>query len=96
MGVPTMGQVRTWAALEVHATKVVAAAVDSDSGELQIKRLPGQTRRVVEFCTTLPAPVRVAYEAGPTGFGLARELETAESSAWWQRPARSSALRRIG
>jgi len=27
-----------------------------------------------EFCAALPRPVRVAYEAGPTGYGLAREL----------------------
>src|SRR5437588_3640606 len=26
------------------------------------------------FCTALPGPVRVTYEAGPTGYGLAREL----------------------
>jgi hypothetical protein len=26
------------------------------------------------FCAGLPGPVRVAYEAGPTGYGLAREL----------------------
>ena len=29
---------------------------------------------MAEFCAGLPAPVRVAYEAGPTGFGLARAL----------------------
>jgi hypothetical protein len=29
----------------------------------------------VQFCAGLPGPVRVAYEAGPTGFGLARALE---------------------
>jgi transposase len=28
--------------------------------------------RVVEFLATLPGPVRAVYEAGPTGFGLAR------------------------
>jgi transposase len=26
------------------------------------------------LCAGLPGPVRVAYEAGPTGYGLAREL----------------------
>ena len=40
-------------------------------------RLPGSTRETVEFCRALPAPVKVAYEAGPTGFGLARELAAA-------------------
>jgi hypothetical protein len=29
----------------------------------------------VRFCAGLPGPVRVVYEAGPTGFGLARALE---------------------
>ena len=32
MGVPTVGQVRTWAGLDVHAAKVVAAVVDLGVG----------------------------------------------------------------
>jgi transposase len=32
---------------------------------------------VVAFCAGLPGPIRVAYEAGPTGFGLARALHAA-------------------
>jgi transposase len=35
------------------------------------------TAEVVAFCAGLPAPARVAYEAGPTGFGLARALAAA-------------------
>ena len=70
-----MGQVKTWAGLDVHAAKVVAAIADAESGELRVQRLPGQTRRIVEFCAGLAAPVNVSYEAGPTGFGLARALE---------------------
>ncbi len=69
-----MAQVRSWAGLDVHASKVVAATVDSESGELRIGRLSGRTSEVVEFCAGLPGPTRVAYEAGPTGFGLARAL----------------------
>lgn len=72
-----MGQVKTWAGLDVHAAKVLAAIVDADSGELRVQRLPGSTGKVVEFCAELTAPVSVSYEAGPTGFGLARALETA-------------------
>ena len=45
----------------------------------------------MEFCAALPGPARVAYEAGPTGFGLARALQAAGSSAWSRRRARSSA-----
>ncbi len=74
MGVPTVGQVKTWVGLDVHAAKVVAAIADAESGELRIQRLGGQTRQVVALCEELPAPVKVAYEAGPTGFALARAL----------------------
>jgi transposase len=72
-----MAQVRSWAGLDVHAAKVLAATMDSRSGELVVRRLPGATGEVVAFCAGLPGPVRVAYEAGPTGFGLARALEAA-------------------
>jgi hypothetical protein len=52
--------------------------VDWESGELRARRLSGCTSEVVEFCAGLPGPTRVAYEAGPTGFTLARALEDAD------------------
>jgi len=70
-------KVRTWVGLDVHATKVVACVVDAESGELGVHHLPGETAKVLESCAGLPAPVRAAYEAGPTGFGLARALQAA-------------------
>ena len=72
-----MGQARTIVGLDVHAAKVVAAIVDAESGELRTQRLGGSTQGVVEFCAALPRPARVAFEAGPTGFGLARKLGAA-------------------
>ena len=72
-----MAKVRTWVGLDVHAAKVVAVTVDGESGELRAHRLSGQTAEVVAFCAGLAAPTRVAYEAGPTGFGLARALQAA-------------------
>jgi transposase len=77
MGVPTMGQAKTFAGLDVHAAKVVAAIVDAESGELCTQRLSGRAQSVVEFCAALPRPARVTFEAGPTGFGLARRLSAA-------------------
>jgi transposase len=76
-GVPIMAKVRSWAGLDVHAAKVIACVVDGESGEMTVHRLPGDTRAVVAFCAGLPGPVRVAYEAGPTGYGLARVLVAA-------------------
>ena len=76
-----MAEVRSWSGLDVHASKVVAVTVDGVSGELGVCRLPGDVGAVVQFCAGLPGPVRVAYEAGPTGFVLARALEQAGCSA---------------
>jgi transposase len=69
-----VAQVRSWVGLDVHARKVVAAVVDRETGELAVRWLSGETAEVVAFCGGLPGPVRVAYEAGPTGFALARAL----------------------
>ncbi len=72
-----MAQVRSWVGLDVHAAKVLAATVDRETGELGVRRLSGKTAEVVAFCAGLAGPTRVAYEAGPTGFALARALQAA-------------------
>jgi transposase len=70
-------KVRSWAGLDVHARSVLAVTMDAETGELRTARLGGETAKVVGFCAGLPGPTRVAYEAGPTGYGLARALEAA-------------------
>jgi transposase len=71
---PAMAKARCLVGLDVHATKIVAAVLDAETGQLQMFGMSGETTKAVEFCAALPAPVRAAYEAGPTGYGLAREL----------------------
>jgi transposase len=70
-----MATARTLAGLDVHAAKIVAAVLDVESGELRSFRLPGDVTKAARFCSGLARPVRATYEAGPTGYGLARELE---------------------
>lgn len=67
---------RTSVGLDVHARSISASAIDAVTGELVETRLaPGdQYRAVLDWIGRLPGPVAVAYEAGPTGFGLARAL----------------------
>ena len=69
-----MAKARTLVGLDVHATKIVAAVLDAETGELQFFTLGGDVADAAGLCAGLPRAVRAAYEAGPTGYGLAREL----------------------
>jgi transposase len=70
-----MAKARSLVGLDVHATKIVAAVLDVETGELQYFGIGGGVGEAAGLCAGLPRPVRAAYEAGPTGYGLARELE---------------------
>ena len=63
--------------LDVHARSVVAGLIDDLTGELKITRAPHRTDEGVGWLGDLAGPVRVTYEAGPSGFGLARACEAA-------------------
>jgi len=62
----------SWVGLDVHARSVLAGVLDAGSGELRTLGVPAVSEQTVAWLKTLPQPVRVAYEAGPTGYGLAR------------------------
>ena len=62
----------SWVGLDVHARSVLASVLDARSGELRTQRVPAASGQTVTWLSSLPRPVRVAYEAGPTGYGLAR------------------------
>src|ERR687883_502423 len=70
-----MVKARTLVGLDVHAAKIVAAVLDVEAGEVRSFRLPGDVGEAVALCSGLARPVRVTYEAGPTGYGFARALE---------------------
>ncbi|RPF28099.1 MULTISPECIES: IS110 family transposase [Georgenia] len=63
--------------LDVHARSISASALDLTTGELINAHLAAETTAVLRFLTGLNGPAAVAYEAGPTGFGLARALDQA-------------------
>jgi transposase len=68
---------RTTVGLDVHARSVVAGAVDWSTGQVFSDRLVPANEVVLAWVAKLPAPVAVTYEAGPTGFGLARAFAAA-------------------
>ena len=69
-----MSRNRTSVGLDVHARSVVACGLDGGTGELFERRLTPDHGEIISWVRSLPAPVAVTYEAGPTGFGLARSL----------------------
>ena len=71
--------------LDVHALSVVAHAVDDETGEVDRARLYPDHGEVLGWLHSCAAPVRVAYEAGPTGFGLARAMAGPGWNAWSRR-----------
>ena len=73
-----MAVTMTWVGLDVHARSVEASVVDSATGELGRRRVSGsEVGPLVDWLEGLPGPVRACYEAGPTGYGLARAAREA-------------------
>ena len=67
----------SWVGLDVHARTTLAGVLDGTSGELSVRHVSPRSGETVVWLQSLPRPVRVAYEAGPTGYGLARACAAA-------------------
>src|SRR4051812_49867845 len=81
----------SWVGLDVHARSVVAGVIDQGSGEVRSLRLPPGCDVTVAWLETLPAPVRAVYEAGPTGYRLARACAEAGINCVVAAPSRGRA-----
>jgi len=83
--------------LDVHQAQTVAAVLDPSTGELSVQRLRGEPASVVPvFLEELDCPVRAVYEAGPTGFALARSPRRAAWTCVSSRRGRSRGHRATG
>src|SRR5262245_14600115 len=78
----------TWVGLDVHARKTVAGVLDGVSGEMRSLRAPTLPAETAAWLGQFPGPVRVAYEAGPTGYGLARACVAAGIACTVAAPSR--------
>jgi transposase len=58
--------------LDVHARETTAVVLDAVSGELVVQRIVGRPDSVVDWLASIEQPFQAVYEAGPTGYGLAR------------------------
>jgi transposase len=78
----------SWVGLDVHVRTSVAGVLDGASGELRVQRVSPRSDEVVAWLQSLSRPVRVAYEAGPTGYGLARACAAAGIACTVAAPSR--------
>jgi transposase len=67
----------TFIGLDVHARSVAAAVLDGESGEVRSSSAPARSAELVAWLRGQGQSVRVTYEAGPTGYVLARACEAA-------------------
>src|SRR5438876_14808 len=67
----------SWVGLDVHARTTLAGVLDAASGELSLQRVQPRSEETIAWLLSLAQPVRVAYEAGATGYGLARACAAA-------------------
>jgi transposase len=67
-----MSEAICWVGLDVHASRTSIAVVNTATGEVTKRTVLGRPHEVMEFLERLPGRVRAVYEAGPTGYGLAR------------------------
>jgi len=58
--------------LDVHAHESTVAIFDQGTGELVTRRVVGRPHELLPWLRGVPRPARAVYEAGPTGYGLAR------------------------
>ena len=67
----------TFIGLDVHARSVWAGVLDGSTGEVSSKAVPARSDELVSWLRAQGESISVAYEAGPTGFGLARACAAA-------------------
>ena len=61
----------------MHARATQGCFIDADTGEIVHRKLLASTPEIVAWVGSLPGPQIANYEAGPTGFGLFRQLVAA-------------------
>ena len=61
-----------WVGLDVHARESMLAVFDQATGEVVTRRVVGRPHELLPWLRGVERPARMVYEAGPTGYGLAR------------------------
>jgi transposase len=74
--------------LDVHARSVAAGLLGAESGEVRSCSAPARSAELVSWLQAQGESISVAYEAGPTGFGLARACAAVQIPCLVAAPSR--------
>jgi transposase len=88
---PAMAKARTLVGLDVHATKIVAAVLDGETGELQMFGVGGDVGEPAALCAGLPGRCEPPTRPGRPATRWRVSSPGAAWSASWRRRARSPA-----
>ena len=91
-----MAKARSLVGLDVHATKIVAAVLDAETGELQFFAMTADIGRTAGFCAALPRPVGSRMRPVRRGTGSRASWSSGAWSVSSRRRRRSRARRGIG
>ena len=64
-----MAKARSLVGLDVHATRIVAAVLDAETGQLQTFAMSGENTPAAAFCAGLPRPSGSRMRRGRRGTG---------------------------
>jgi transposase len=78
-----------WVGLDVHSRESTIAVFDQGTGEVRTRRVVRRMHELLERLREIPLPARMVYEAGPTGYGLARRARAAGIEVFVCAPGRT-------
>ena len=87
---------RTFVGLDVHAWSVTGHGLDAVTGEVWQRKLTPDPSDLEGWLRTLPQPVAVTYEAGPTGSAWPGICAVPDSGVRWRRRRSCSGRGGIG
>ncbi len=85
-----------WVGLDVHARESTLAVFDQATGEVMTRRVVGRPHELLPWLRGVERPARMVYEAGPTGYGLARRARAEGIELDVCAPSKTERPRRTG
>jgi transposase len=84
-----------WVGLDVRVRESTLAVFDRAAGEVVTRRVVGRRHELLLWLRGVERPARMVFEAGPTGYGLARRARAVGIELGVCAPGKTERRRRI-